>query len=449
MPSNAFKPQSTTVLLINDTPTSSLKLTLEQAGYTVLQAGSGKRALQLCQVYSVQLMVLESPLPDMSAEELIQAVQSFDPKMQIVHQPSGVSLQQIETTLQLYRHKQALHASRSGLLHILNAATELPSWQALENLLYGGLLQLEGLLHLSGTLIALVDATGLQAPTTEVRLSTGRFGHLSWNHLGIDEQQLIEKTARSGEIQWQSLIAIPLKTTHRVLGVLLVDPCEPLAIDGDLLENFAQKAALAIENIQTHRSVDLDGLTQLVSREYWMQRLVDNVRLGLRYNQSHSLILLDIDRFEQINARFGRPAGDHALAALGTLIHQTARNTDVCGRYGGEEFCLLLPHTSLTGALALAEKLWRSLGQMQVLWDGQPITLTASVGVACLHLETAQLNAEDLLETAYGSLLQATDDALYQAKFRGGNQVARGRTLYIEDLLGYMSYKTQTPQLPS
>ncbi len=158
-----------------------------------------------------------------------------------------------------------------------------------------------------------------------------------------------------------------------------------------------------------------DGLTGIHNRAYFNEQLHEEFNRAKRYQTHHlSLLLLDADHFKSVNDNHGHPAGDAVLIAIAEKVQACARETDIVARYGGEEFVIILPDTDGENALKLGERLRRSIESMQVDYEGQSISRTASIGIACLH--DAELDDED-------TLLMQTDQALYQAKDGGRNRV--------------------------
>jgi len=132
--------------------------------------------------------------------------------------------------------------------------------------------------------------------------------------------------------------------------------------------------------------------------------------------------MIDIDHFKRVNDTFGHEAGDEVLKALATLLKDGARASDVCCRHGGEEFLLLMPETSLQGAMAKAEELRRQIEGLRLEDHGRPLeAVTASFGVAVFpgHAREA------------GELLRCADEALYAAKNGGRNRVVASTTLRV------------------
>lgn len=157
-----------------------------------------------------------------------------------------------------------------------------------------------------------------------------------------------------------------------------------------------------------------DGLTGLFNHTYFYQQMDVEVRRFTRYGMAVSLVLFDVDNFKQVNDTLGHPEGDRVLARLGKALRSAARDTDICCRYGGEEFAAILPFTNATEATFIADRLRVAMGATAP--DG-PASVTVSAGVASCGRQTATANG----------LVKAADAALYQAKTTGKNRVVAGR----------------------
>ena len=156
-----------------------------------------------------------------------------------------------------------------------------------------------------------------------------------------------------------------------------------------------------------------DGLTGLANRRTLDEELVLEWRRADRVGDSLAFILLDLDDFKRVNDTHGHQAGDAVLRAVGQVLLEGVRQVDLAGRYGGEEFALVLPETDLPGALKLAERLRVALETTPVeLADGKTLQVTASFGVA---LKDELSSADELVAVA--------DEALYAAKRAGKNRV--------------------------
>ena len=161
-----------------------------------------------------------------------------------------------------------------------------------------------------------------------------------------------------------------------------------------------------------HDAAFRDPLTGLYNRRYVFNILQDEFKKYLRYKDPFSLMLIDADHFKRINDRFGHLAGDAALKAIADVCNRSVRETDVVGRFGGEEFIILLPHTRATDAKIVAERIRKTMLENDVYWEGQRLDIRLSLGVA-----EAGLHADD-----YDELVTAADEALYAAKEGGRNQ---------------------------
>ncbi|MBL8673152.1 MAG: diguanylate cyclase [Alphaproteobacteria bacterium] len=166
---------------------------------------------------------------------------------------------------------------------------------------------------------------------------------------------------------------------------------------------------------ELRRLATSDPLTGAANRRHYLQRAQAEWDRFRRYNRPLSLMMIDIDYFKKINDGYGHPVGDQALKRLVETAGQSLRNNDLLGRFGGEEFAILLPETDIEPAAALAERLRHRLSRIEVPTERGPLSFTVSIGVATCELGDA--NIERTLKRA--------DDALYRAKQGGRNRVER------------------------
>ena len=163
---------------------------------------------------------------------------------------------------------------------------------------------------------------------------------------------------------------------------------------------------------QLEKANRTDGLTGAANRRYWEESLHREFLRARRYQQPLSLLMLDLDHFKRINDNFGHKMGDTVLISVVNCIRPLLRDNDLLGRYGGEEFGLLLPQTTLEGALEVAERLRKAVEALR--FAAQPeLRVSLSIGVQTLSGQHQQ--PEQLVNQA--------DMALYQAKRQGRNQV--------------------------
>ena len=180
---------------------------------------------------------------------------------------------------------------------------------------------------------------------------------------------------------------------------------------------LAMKRWVERENLYLEMST-IDGLTRLSNRNSLIHRGEEEIERArnqkIQSGPSLACIMIDLDHFKLINDTWGHHAGDEVLVAASKVMMDKARNVDEVGRYGGEEFAMLLPGTNMKKAARIAESLRRRISETRVEVDGQVIEVTASFGVACFPSEGIE-TMSDLLKTA--------DKALYEAKETGRNKV--------------------------
>lgn len=224
------------------------------------------------------------------------------------------------------------------------------------------------------------------------------------------------------EPQEPTVIAVPIESETQLIGVIaLYGRTRPNAfetVDLETVRSLARQAAVGIENVLLHQEAQrlsiTDGLTSLWNYRYLNMRLAQEVERAIRFRRQLSVLVIDIDHFKQVNDRYGHQRGDAILAELANrVVTETRGQVDTVARYGGEEFVLLLPETPLDGGLVVAEKIRGSISEKPFGAEGDAISVTVSIGVACFpqHGSTAQ------------TLLRAADQALYEAKGRGRNAV--------------------------
>src|SRR5690606_4127671 len=125
-----------------------------------------------------------------------------------------------------------------------------------------------------------------------------------------------------------------------------------------------------------------DRLTEINNRGFWEENLVQEFQRCRRSGRVSSLLLFDIDHFKKLNDNYGHSVGDNVLRAVASQILTAQRNTDIAGRYGGEEFALILPETDGQQALIMAERLRQQIARLRIEWDEQPLQVTVSMGVS-------------------------------------------------------------------
>lgn len=217
-----------------------------------------------------------------------------------------------------------------------------------------------------------------------------------------------------------SLIAVPMISAQRVLGVLRAESAAPEAFtpeDLRLLDIVADLAAMAVENLRLYaRTAELaitDDLTGLAVHRYFHERFEEELARARRHNSPVSILLIDIDHFKAYNDTYGHSAGDKLLRTLAQLLRHQEGAAALLARYGGEEFAMLLSGVTHAGAAQQAEAIRRAVESQVIDLRQGKARVTVSIGVATfpgdgLHRE---------------SVLQVADQRLYRAKDAGRNQV--------------------------
>jgi diguanylate cyclase (GGDEF)-like protein len=207
-----------------------------------------------------------------------------------------------------------------------------------------------------------------------------------------------------------------------------------MAIENALLHSKSQQAEAALEKARAdlqiqvqERTTELvkankmledlsitDGLTGLHNYRYLMRVLDTEYKRARRYNHRFALLMLDIDRFKDVNDHYGHPCGDFILQEVGRLLKDCVRNTDIVTRYGGDEMAIILLEVSKALALEVSDKLRREVEKRSFLWQGTTVKITVSIGVAAALEEGIP---------DWNGLVNAADQALYEAKNGGRNRV--------------------------
>lgn len=182
------------------------------------------------------------------------------------------------------------------------------------------------------------------------------------------------------------------------------------ATDTAIYQRQLNEALVALEE-----SNNRDGLTGIFNRRHLQERLSAEFERARRYDESFALIMFDLDHFKKINDNFGHLGGDAVLRTVGKRMSELLRKSDIFGRYGGEEFMLVLPGTDVVGALTLAERIRHCAEEAPADWDGTPIPFTISMGISIY--QPSHQKPEDLIHE--------TDLALYFSKKNGRNQATR------------------------
>ncbi|OFE12079.1 diguanylate cyclase [Pseudohongiella acticola] len=210
-------------------------------------------------------------------------------------------------------------------------------------------------------------------------------------------------TGRSA-MMYQNITLIPLTGLNGAINSVCL-------LVYDVTEIATRKQDLESANKTLQKISRTDKLTGLYNRGYWEECLEQEFKRCQRSKRPSALILFDIDHFKTFNDTHGHTAGDEVLRAVARAIKETQRSTDISGRYGGEEFGLVLPETTQSQAMLVAERLRETIAAATVEWDSTTLQVTVSIGVA---------EYSDSLKD-HQNWLEVSDKALYRAKEDGRN----------------------------
>jgi diguanylate cyclase (GGDEF)-like protein len=459
-----------TILLADDDPQLLGLLTefLQGRGYAVITAADGQQAMAAIQAQEFHLALLDLWLPGLSGLEMLSYLKSNYPHTEVIMVTgyagvdtavqalrlgaydylvkSGLHLPDLEAvvTRALERRRLARH-NQELIKHLQQAREELTKRRADElaqirligevlacplnwEQLFQGLLSLiwESLplkvlaLQFQGTRQdPTLEAYRRQPELTDADFQVFKNWFKERIHLVPPEQGGGEAYTPETAPQAPPLPAVLFEKfwadgVSALVAVGRDDLFTPEEVE--LLRIFTLQGQAALKNVvlfeEAQRLAVHDGLTGLYNHRHFWTMLDRELEVARRYGQPLSLVFLDIDDFKVINDTLGHPQGDEVLKALASFLEGAVRQADLVCRYGGEEFVVIMPQTTLEQALVSAERLRRAISLMVVPSPERNLQFTVSLGVATRELD---MDGEALVRTA--------DDALLKAKQEGKNRV--------------------------
>jgi diguanylate cyclase (GGDEF)-like protein len=276
-------------------------------------------------------------------------------------------------------------------------------------------------------LLVLLEATGLEAGTSDLLLlSPGDPGidalRQSERPLEVDKVTAGNDNLRQRLARFGVELMVPLVQKEQLVGLLLLGtksrgasfPAE----EKELLNLLAHHVASVFENAHLFESATHDSLTGLLRREAILDHLDRELRRAARFDRPLTVAMADLDHFKEVNDRFGHLTGDVTLKQVAKALLNSLRESDMVGRYGGEEFLIVLTETELAGAQIVAEKVRRAIQEISVpVAGGGAAMVTLSIGLADRGALGAAAGSGAI------SLIDCADRALYGAKSEGRNRV--------------------------
>ena len=216
----------------------------------------------------------------------------------------------------------------------------------------------------------------------------------------------------------KSIVAIPLHQRTMAIGAIYLDNQSRQQCFSQrqipFMETFAAHTSIALNNAKLYKRAITDDLTQLFTRKYIDQRLQQELDKAIKFDKPFSVLLVDIDHFKSINDKYGHDIGDNVLRQLSTLFLNSLREFDVAGRFGGEEFIIMLAETHIKEAQSIAERLRNDVQLLSINDLEKAIKITISIGVASYNKDN---------NGTISQLIKDADQALYQAKKDGRNRI--------------------------
>lgn len=213
----------------------------------------------------------------------------------------------------------------------------------------------------------------------------------------------------------RSIIAVPLAVDGKIIGVIeSINKINGdfLPFDLTILQYISTQAAIAIKNADLYNMATRDGMTKLFLHKYFKERLIEEIARASRYSHPLSLVMFDIDQFKSFNDTYGHQAGDHILKNVADIIQQNCRDMDIACRYGGEEFTVILPETTIEDAYIFAERVRKAIESLKIPYGDHELQVTISGGIAA----TPPASPASMDE-----FIQMADQALYTSKADGRN----------------------------
>ncbi len=456
-----------TILLVDDSPeyVQATQVLLEQEGHEVVSASNGAEALELLQTNHIDLVLLDFFMPGMTGEEVVTALREFDPNVQVIlqtgysgDQPARKMMRRLD--IQGYYDKsdgpeklllwadvglkaaaatQVLTRSREGLQYILNITPDLHKIQPVTMLLQGILLQVTGLLGVGSSFLAVMPKRDRHEADAFVALMDDESDLVVQARTGgyTDHQRVADilpavTVAAINEKLWKERILVDESRTivalgvgETAVGIIYLDRAVTTREHLDLLALFANQAAVAIHNAELYELATVDRLTRLHVRSYFDKWLYRELRTAFRSQTSFGLMVLDLDGLKKINDSNGHLAGDRALAAVGDVLRLATRDSDILGRYGGDEFAVILPRADRRGVEIVANRITEAFK----LLSPSGLELRASMGACIVDPHEWQLaDFRHLIDAPYFeavglSVIGAADAAMYESKQDGRGQL--------------------------
>ncbi len=465
------------VVLVDDDDDylSATRVLLESEGHQVFCAKNGTDALAVLASHPADLLLLDYFMPGLTGEDVVAELRKTNPIIQVVLQtgysserPPRDMLKRLD--IQGYHDKsegpeklllwadaalkqaaalKEIRKSRQALAYILEATPELHRMRPIAELLPLVLDHVIGLIGATDAfLMVLPEGEGQRAAEPEgflamlaedselvIRTGCGQFagGARPEQVLANGDLADFTRAIRFGEtVGTETFTLVPLCVRDTTIGIIYLDRPTRSSQDLEHLRILANQAAAAVHNIQLWDMAALDPLTGVHARRFFDRWVLKELHTALRNPGPVALMMIDVDGMKRINDRAGHLGGDQALRRIGTTLRVATRESDVVGRYGGDEFAVLLPYTDMDGAARVGQRIVEALLGQHVDGAAGDVPISCSIGLSELPAflgassEVPWLPTEADLRAVSDALIGDADAALYRAKALGGGRLDRG-----------------------
>jgi diguanylate cyclase (GGDEF)-like protein len=464
------------ILLIDDQKDyleSTIKL-LEREGHKVTGVSSGEEGLELMKKEPFDLLLVDYYMPGgMNGEELVRRLREFDPYTQVILQtgyagehPPREMLRHLD--IQGYHDKsdgpdrllvwidvglkaaytvQLLSRSKMGLQYILEVTPDLHKLQQLQDIFQGILYQISGLIGIVNSFIATMNVkenakneskpVGFLATFEEfalnIQVATGKYSGIKTPDqvLGESDISRIQTVLNTKKVHIDGeRTIVPLCVRDESIGVIFLDQPVLNSHDVDLLQIFANQAAIAVYNANLYEMATVDHLTGVFVRRFFDQWLSRELRSSFRTQASCTLLMIDMDNLKSINDTVGHVVGDEALSIVGRVLKQATRLTDFVGRYGGDEFAVILPQSSAEQSQIVTERILRHLSEPVLEVRKGKIPISVSIGTCGIRPHTYSSEhiprpvPQSYFERMGEIAIKMADEMLYNSKRSGDKSVS-------------------------
>lgn len=468
-------PEKDSILIVDDEPVicETLCAILQDEGYMVVPVKNGKQAIVEARKQHFDLALLDLKLPDMEGTELLHQLREINKDIcaiiitaypttesairaiqeeayEYITKPFDIShvklvikrgLEEHKLSLENQRLLDNLKSEKDKLEIVLQLGRRMSAILKLNDLVDFIVKSVSEVLQAHICSLMLLDeqtnmlyisgAKGLDKhviKTTRVNIGEGICGWVFKEEmplLVIDIENDTRLKQRScPRYKSKSFLSVPIKIKNKTIGVINVadkSNFTPFTDDAlKFLTIISHYAAVAIENAKLYQEIEsmaiTDAITGMYNHRQFQEMLGDEMARFKRYQRQLSLLMIDIDDFKHFNDTYGHQTGDSVLKVIAQIMQQNVRKVDIISRYGGEEFAIILPETSIEDAKIVAEKVRKAVEQNIFLnpENNEPLgeKITISGGIAAC---TSGMDKEELI--------RQSDTALYQSKHDGKNRI--------------------------